>query len=260
MIGASDTILLAQLPSYVFTFVLLLARVGAACMLLPAVGEADLPVTVRLAFALAFSALLLPARADGSLLMPDAPWRAAEMVMAELVTGLTLGWMAQLVVTALQMAGQFIANLTGLSNVLHPDGDMGAQASVVSRLLGLAAPALLLASGLQSLPLSALAGSYDLVPIGALIPAADTTALAFDAVTRSFALAAQLSGPFILANIIWQVALGVLGRLVPQLQVYFVAMPGQILGGLALFAWVAAGLMSGWLASAADRFAALPGL
>jgi len=142
-VNGDDAALLAALPGWAFGFVLVLARVSAAVTLLPVVGEAELPMTVRAGVALALTILLLPAVTALLPAAPTDPVLAASMVLAEIVTGLWLGWLARLLVQALPMAGQFAAYVLGLSNVLQPDPILGAQASVLARLFGLAAPVLL---------------------------------------------------------------------------------------------------------------------
>ncbi|MGH7085929.1 MAG: flagellar biosynthetic protein FliR, partial [Acetobacteraceae bacterium] len=65
--------------------------------------------------------------------------------------------------------------------------------------------------------------------------------------------------PFLLASIVWQVALGLASRLVPQVPIYFVSLPGQILGGFALLAALAAPLTALWFGQIHAGFALLPG-
>ncbi|MDE2200117.1 MAG: flagellar biosynthetic protein FliR [Rhodospirillales bacterium] len=259
-IAADDAAFLASLPGWAFAAALLIARIGSAAMLLPGIGEMEVPPTIRAGFTLAMVAVVLPVVLP---LVPPAPsdaWRAAAMVGAEIATGLWLGWLTRLLLLALPVAGQMIASLIGLANVIQPDPALGPQTAVVSRALGLAAPVMILASGLHALPLAALAGSYRLVPPGALLPAVDTAQLAVRAVAHSFAFALQLAAPFVLAGLVWQAGLAVLARLVPQLQIYFAAMPGLIIGGTALLALLAAALLGTWQAGVREGFLALPGL
>ncbi len=256
----ADAAFLAALPAWAFGFALVLARVSAACMLLPGIGEAELPTTIRAGFALALTALLLPVLQPMLPSDPAAPLATLAMVAAETATGLWLGWLARLVMLALPLAGQIVASLLGLANVLQPDPTLGPQTTALSRLFGLAAPVVILASGLYALPLAALAGSYRLIPAGTLLPSADTTASVVAAVADSFALGVRLAAPFIAAAIVWQVGLGLIARLVPQLPIYFAAMPGQILGGLVLLGLLAATTLAAWQAHLDGVFRALPGL
>jgi flagellar biosynthetic protein FliR len=255
-----DAALLATLPAWAFAFVLLMARIGAAMALLPGLGEAEPPALLRVGIALGVTALLLPGIAPSIPPVPEAGAQAALMVAAEVVTGLWIGWLARLLVLALPVAGQFIAYMLGLANVLQPDPELGGMATPIERLFAIAAPLAILVTGLYALPLAALAGSYHLIPAGTLLPAADTAETAVRAATAAFALAVRIASPFLLIAIVWHVATGLLARLVPRLQVYFVVMPGQILGGIALLAVLATALLTAWQASVRSGFASLPGL
>lgn len=258
--SADDAAFLARLPGWAFAVGLLIARIGSACMLLPGIGEAALPSTIRAGFTLALVAVLLPVVAPLIPPAPDDVWRGLGMVGAEIVTGLWLGWITRLLLLALPVAGQIAADMIGISNVLQPDPALGPQTAALSQALELAGPVLLLATGLYRLPLAALAGSYQLIPPGTLLPVSDTAEQVTGAVSESFALALQLASPFLLAGIVWQVALGLLARLVPQLQVYFAALPGQILGGVVLLGLLGTALLAAWQAHVQTAFAVLPGL
>ena len=255
-----EAALLAELPAWSFAFVLALARIGGAVALLPGLGEGALPPMLRAGIALTVTLVLLPVIAPLVPPPPEPGLQAAGMVAAELVTGLWLGWLARLFALALPIAGQFIAYLLGLATVLQPSTDLGSQNTALSRLFELAAPLAILSSGLYALPLTALAGSYRLIPPGSVLPAGDGAAITVRTVGSIFALALRLAAPFLLAGIVWHVAIGLLARLVPRIQVYFVAMPGQILGGLVLLAALSAAILSAYLDAIRDGLSGLPGL
>lgn len=253
----TEAALLAALPGWAFAFVLVLSRCSMAVTLLPGLGEAEPPATLRVGLSLALAALVLPSL--GAIATPPDVWRTAGMVAAELLCGAVLGWLARCAALALPMAGQVISFMLGLSSVLAPDPALG-QSGALMRLFSLAAPVLVLSTGLWALPVAALAGSYALVPPGALLPAADGTAAAAGAVAEAFGLALRLAAPFVFASVLWQVALGMTARLIPRLQVYFAALPGQIAGGLALLGLLAGSLAATWTEAARTLFATLPGL
>jgi flagellar biosynthesis protein FliR len=259
-VTGDDAALWAGLQTWAFALVLVMARVGGAMALLPGLGEVQSPAMLRVGLSLGVTVLLLPGIAPSLPPVPEATMQAASMVAAEGITGLWLGWLARLVVLALPVAGQFIAYMLGIANVLQPDAELGGQATPIAQLFGLAAPVIILVSGLYVLPLVALAGSYQLIPAGSMLPAADSTATAVRAAAASFSLAVRLASPFLLVSIVWHVGTGLLARLVPRMQVYFVVMPGQIAGGLVLLAALATALLSAWQASVRSGFAGLPGL
>jgi len=251
---------LASLPAWAFAFVLVLGRIGAAMTLLPGLGEASPPAMLRAGLAVGITALLLPGIMP---LIPHVPAdvpTVAGMIAAEVATGMWLGWLARLLVLALPIAGQLIAFMLGVSNVLVTDPEVSGQNSALEQLFSLAAPLAMLISGLYAVPLAALAGSYQVIPPGTMLPAGDSTIVAVRAVGLCFALALQLASPFVLAAIVWHVVIGLVARLVPNVPVYFVALPGQILGGLALLAVLGGALIATWMDATSAGFARLPGL
>ena len=257
--GVDDAALLAGLPGQAFAFVLVLARAGTVVMLLPGLGEVEAPATVRAGFAVALAALLLPAVLT---LVPAGPvgvFGALSALAAELFCGAVLGTLARLTALSLGMAGAMFSYFTGLSSVLQPDPSLGGQSAALGRLFGLLAPVLILSTGLYQLPLSALAGSYATVPPGAWLPVGDATESVTGAVAAAFALALRLSAPLLVASLAWQVAMGLLARLVPQLQVYAAAAPGQILGGLVLLGLLASRLLEPWSEAVRASWLLLPG-
>jgi flagellar biosynthetic protein FliR len=151
-------------------------------------------------------------------------------------------------------------SLPGQTNVLQPDPELGPQTAALSQIFALAAVVLVLSGGLHRLPFAALAGSYDLVPAGRFLPAADTADQITHALADAFALALRLASPFVLASLVWQTGLGVLSRLVPQLHVFFAAMPGQILAGIPLLGLLAGGMLTILQGHLQAQFQTLPGL
>ena len=253
-----DAQFLATLPGLAFAFVLVLSRTGMVVMLLPGLGEVEPPPVVRAGLTLALTALVLPGITP--LIPPTSGIVALGMIVAELGAGAMLGWLARLPAMALTMAGAIISYMLGLSSVVQPDPALGGQSAALARLFGLIAPVLILSTGLYALPLSALAGSYQLIGPGELIPAGPLAETVTSALAASFVMAVQLAAPFILVGSVFQVALGLLARLVPQLQAYTAAIPGQILGGLFLLMLVVAPLLGEWTETIRAAWSALPGL
>jgi flagellar biosynthetic protein FliR len=242
-----------------FHFMLLFCRLGGAAMLLPGLGEQDVPMTIRLALALTLPLLLLPVLGSGLPAMPAAPADLARMVVTETAVGVWLGLTARLVALALVQAGQMAALLIGLASPLQTDPVMGGQTTAPARLFSLLGATILLSSGLYAVPLRALAESYALLPPGQPLPLeAPASALAV-AVAESFGLALRLAAPLLLGSVLANLALALLARMAPQVPAYTIAAPGQILLGLMLLALVLPALLPAWLASAADSLARLTG-
>lgn len=252
--------LLAALPGLAFQAVLLFARLGAAVMLLPGLGEQEVPGPVRLGLGLALVLLLMLALAPGLPAAPDDVGQAARLMVIEVLVGLWLGGLARLVTMAMAVAGQAVALLLGLAQALVPDPDLGGQGTATARLFSLAAAVLVLSGGLYAIPLRALVESYTLLPVGEPFPAGAGAEAMAGAAADSLALSLRLAAPFVLAAVVINVALGLLTRIAPQVQVYFIAVPGQALAGIALLALVMPALLGAFGEAARDAFLALPGL
>jgi flagellar biosynthetic protein FliR len=252
--------LLAALPGLAFQAVLLFARLGAAVMVLPGLGEQEVPAPVRLGLGLALVPLLLPLLGPALPPAPDSAGEAARLLVLEVLVGLWLGGLARLVAIAMAVAGQAVALLLGLAQAMVPDPDLGGLGTATGRLFSLAAAVLILASGLYSIPLRALVESYALLPVGDPFPAGAGAEAMVAAASESLALALRLAAPFVVAAIVINVALGLLARIAPQVQVYFIAIPGQVLVGLALLALVLPPLLATFAEAARAAFLGLPGL
>jgi flagellar biosynthetic protein FliR len=241
-----------------FAFMVILCRCGAAIMVLPALSEDGAPALLRMGLALGMTLLLLPEITPALPRPPDTLGGLTLLLCNELFAGGFLGWLARLVALSLPASGQVISLTTGMSSVLQPDANFGAQTAGIGRLFGMAAPVLLLASGAYRLPLSALAGSYAAWPAGVAPPYDDVMELVLRGVGSHFALALRLASPFLLVGLMWQVGLGLISRLAPQLQIYFAALPGQVLGGLLFLGILGGVLAKAWLAAAEAAYGALP--
>ncbi len=229
--------------SVLFASILVFLRIGAAMALLPAFGEMMVPVRVRLALTLALAVVVGPAVTDSIPIDPDFG-AGAKLAALEIATGLTLGFALRLFVFALQVAGTIAAQSTSLSQllggqVIDPQPALGA----ILVLGGLALATLL---GLHTKIASMFIMSYATVPVGMTIPAGSLLHWAVAGVSHMFALAVVLAMPFLLASLLYNLALGVINRAMPQLMVAFVGAPAITFGALVLLALTAPILLSVW--------------
>ncbi|MFH5925206.1 flagellar biosynthetic protein FliR [Roseomonas xinghualingensis] len=256
----TEAAFISALPALAFQAVLVLARMGAAVMILPGLGEQDVPALVRLAVALGLVPLLLPVLAPGLPEAPDSGGETLRLVALELAVGLWIGGLARLLALALSVALQAGASLLGLAALLVPDPALGGGASALGRLGTLAVAVLVLSSGLHALPLRALAESYTLMPPGSPWPAGAAAEEMAEAGGAMLALALQLAGPFLVAAVVINLAMALVARVAPSVQVFFVAAPGQILAGLALLALLAPTMLELFRQALEAGWASLPGL
>ncbi len=259
MTSSAAASLLAALPDLAFGFMLVLCRVSGAVMVLPGLGESEIPMVVRAGLAVGIAVLIFPGVAGLLPAVQDPVPHQVALIASELGCGLLIGWLARLMALSLPIAGQIVSTMIGLSSVLQPDPDLGSQTSAISRLLAIVAPVLVLSTGLYAMPLGALSGSYRLLPPGMLLSTGDVVQSVAVATEDSFALALRLASPLVLVGLLWQLMLGVLARLLPTLQVYNLSLPGQVLGGLLLFGLLLGPILQTWMQALQAGFAMLPG-
>lgn len=233
----------------IWSATLVFARVGAMVMLLPGVGETAAPARARLGFALMLAVLLTPGLSPHIAPPPAGAWGLAGVILGELLIGLMLGAAARMMMTALATAGQVMGLEIGLAFAQTADPTMTQSGQILSVFLGLLGIALVFATGLHHLFLRGVAGSYELFSPGAPVPVADGAALAVDTVSTSFRVAFQIAAPVIAAGLIFRVGLGALARLIPTIQVFFVVIPLQLLGGFVVIGLGLSGGMLVWLDS-----------
>ncbi len=223
---------------------LLFARMGAMIMLLPGFGETAVPARIRLAFALALAICIGPATAG---IMPEPANTALGMglqITTEVLVGVLLGGAARILVSATATAGQIMGLELGLSFAQTADPTASQSGQLLAVFLSIMGVTLIFATGLHHMFLQGVVGSYEVINVGAAAPVGDAAELALEAVSTSFRVGFQIAMPVIAAGLIFRVGLGILSRLIPQIQVFFVALPLQILGGLVV---IALGLSTGML-------------
>jgi flagellar biosynthetic protein FliR len=223
---------------------LVFARVGAMVMLLPGFGEPSIPARVRLAFALLLAAAIAPGLVDRVPEPPETAFGMAGVVVGEIVIGVMLGGAARLLVSALATAGQIIGLEIGIAFAQTADPTMTGAGQLMAVFLSVMGVALIFATGLDHMFLQGMVGSYDVLSPGTPPPVGDAAQLALDTTARSFLVGFQIATPVIAAGMIFRLGLGVLSRLIPQIQVFFVALPLQLMGG---FVVLALGLSTGML-------------
>ncbi len=231
------TAALAQLlPANVFAVMLVFCRTGAALMLLPGFGDLYVPQRYRLLLALLLSALV--ASALGRLL-PAPPGEVAQLFQllgGEIVVGVFLGTIGRILLGALDTAGMIIAFQLGISAAQVFNPAAAQQGAITGAFMTVLGVLVLFLTNTHLLMLRALVGSYDLFAPGGFPVIGDLSNTVAHVVADAFRLGVELSAPVIVVGTIFYVAMGLLSRLMPQLQIFFVVLPVQIAGGLAVFA------------------------
>jgi flagellar biosynthesis protein FliR len=235
------------LPALAAAFMLVFARIGTMVMLLPGLGEMNVPVRVRLTMALALAAVLLPQHQNAYQIDLKSFGPLLAMLGEEMFIGAVLGLAARLTMSSLQVAGSVIAQQIGLGFVTAVDPTQGEQSVIVGNFLSMLGVTLIFAVDLHHLVIVGLNDSYTLFAPGELPLLGDVAALTTRTVADAFRIGIQLSAPFLVFGLVFNVGLGVLSRLMPQMQVFFVGMPLSIMLGLLILVFVLGAMMTVYL-------------
>ncbi len=248
------------LPQTAFVMVLVFARVGTMLMLMPALGETMIPARIRLSFALLLSLVLYPMVSSKIPGMPQGFGATLGLLGHELAVGFIIGGLARMVIAATQTAGAVIAFQIGLSIAQTADPSQnGLQGVMIGNFLSLLAITLIFATDLHYLVLAAIYDSYVIFPADAPLMFEDAAFSAVNMLSAAFGVGVQMAAPFIVFGLVFFLGLGLLGRLMPQLQVFFVAMPANVGIGLVLFAVLLVSIIGLYLSHFENQFAMLRG-
>lgn len=224
----------------IWSVALAFARIGALAMLMPGLGEAAVPARVRLGFALLLAIMLAPQVAPA----PADIWGASGLIVSEIFIGIVLGGVARILMTGLATAGQIFGLETGLAFAQVADPTQTQAGQVISVFLGLMGLALVFATDLHHVFIRGVADSYAVFAVGKPMPIGDAADFALEAFSDAFRIGLQIAAPVVVAGLVFRLGLGVLARLAPSIQVFFVAMPLNIMGG---FLILTLGLSAGML-------------
>lgn len=243
-----QTTLETFLATGVLAFILTFVRIGATVMIMPGLGDSFVSERIRLHMALGLSVVLFP------LILPSIPSPLPQtfmlfvLIASEFVVGLLLGTVARIFMAAMDTAGMIISMQSGLSNAQVFNPALSAQGSLMGALLSVTGVLLLFKTNLHHLMLTGMVESYSMFPVGQIPDTVSMAELITGAVAASFAVAVKIATPFIVLTLLIYVAMGVLSRLMPQVQVFLLALPLQILLSVVLLMMIGSAMFMTWIA------------
>jgi len=215
---------------------LVFTRIGALILLLPGIGETWVPIRLRLTFGLILSLCILPIAQPNLPPIPDAIDGMAGYIIKEALIGLMIGGLLRLFIAALSTAGELVSLQTTLSFAQTANPTQAQPTTSVSTFLVLVGTCLVFDTDLHRMFIAAMAHSYILFPASRALPLGDAGTMAIRTVSSTFALGLQLAAPVVVFSLVFNLATGLIGRAMPQFQIFFVATPLSLLLGLSIFA------------------------
>lgn len=216
------------LVAQVFGFILIFARIGSGLMVMPGFGETYISRRIRLMLALAISLLLTPLLGKTMPALPASPIALVILVVAEVLVGLFIGGICRILISATHVAGTIFSFQSGLSSAVIYDVSQSSQGSAMGNFFGLVTVLLLFATGMHSFMLRGITESYTVFAPGQFPPVADFAEAAIRIASDTFMVAIEISTPVIVVGTLLFLGAGILSRLMPTLQVFFLMTPPQI--------------------------------
>ena len=244
-----ESLLQNYLTGGVFTFMLIFVRVGSALMIMPGIGDMFTPTRVRLIAALGLTWVLTPLMLDSVPQTIPAPAAFVTLLGFEFIIGLLIGMIARIFMSALDIAGMIISMGIGLGNAQLFVPTLASQGSLVGALLSITGMLLLFATNMHHLLFYGVINSYTMFPVGILPMTGGMAELVTKALSTSFLTGFQLAIPFVIISLMIYIGMGILARLMPQVQVFLLALPIQIMLGLTTLFMAISAMMMFWLAT-----------
>lgn len=213
-------------------FLLIFARITGIFSTAPIFGSRNVPVVVKAGLSLVLSYILFPLVFTDKTVIPESVLGYFLVVIGEFLIGLIIGFSASLVFSAIQMAGQLLDMQIGFGIVNILDPQSGQQLPLVGNFKYILALLVFLASNSHHMLLAALFSSFKLVPVTVVTFQSNLTELIVNMVGGTFTIAMKISFPVLLSLLLTDVALGILARTMPQMNIFVVGIPGKIIIGL----------------------------
>ena len=226
-----DHFILGQISA----FFLIFCRIGSAFIAMPGFSETYVPTRLRLLFALGFSVVMTPLLQSRMPMLPENPLALFVLMSGEILIGVFLGLMVRTILTVVHSAGNIIATQSSLAVAAAFDPTSANQSAVMGNLLSVMALTMFFALNLHHLMIAAVAQSYSVFTPGIFPNVADMSTLNVRMFADSFRLGVIIAGPHIAYSLLFYVAGGLMSRLMPNFQIFFVMIPLQIILALFLF-------------------------
>lgn len=229
-------------------------RIAAMIALMPLLGEQVIPLRLRLGAAVALTMVVFPALVD-HIPDPGDGFGLIAYLGTESVIGLALGLIVRLLFMTLQMAAAQMAQAASLSQMI---GGIGPEPQpAIGQLMMFAGLALAAKAGLVAHIAGLAIRTYDLLPPGQLPAPSDMANWGLTHTAAAFTLSFSLSAPLVIGSVLYNIALGLINRAMPQLSVSFIGAPALTFGMLVLLALGLPALLAIWL-GALDTFLSAP--
>ncbi len=218
-------------PQTILSFLLTFFRISIILFLLPFFGGNSLPKTLKVALCLVLSIGVWPSLSFDAQFYPHHPLDTALMLLGELLLGLILGLVVNLMFAGIQTGGQIIGFQMGFAMINIMDPITGVSAGITAHFLYMTSLLIFLSLNGHLFLISGIAQTFELVPPGGLLVSPQLVDKIFTFSAQMFILAVKIAAPVMATVILVDIALALVARAAPQMNVLFVGLPLRIIVG-----------------------------
>ncbi len=232
-------------PEILIVFLLLTIRIGAIVLSLPLLNSRNIPAQLKVMLILMLSVALYPLVQTQQVVIPQRLGHLGLIVVSEMLIGLTIGFVAQILFAGIQLGGEIISQQMGLNFATIFDPQNAHQVSLIAHFQDVLAMLLFLSGSAHHWFIIAMAESLQSIPLGALSASGAVLPVILTLLGKACVIAIQLAAPVSIALLLATLALGVIARLVPQLNVFALSFPATLGLGMVMLALALPALMGG---------------
>jgi flagellar biosynthesis protein FliR len=219
-------------PREVVFFMLVLSRVAGIFAALPVFGGRTVPIRIKAITVIMIALVCFPTLSVTLPQMPSDVFRLALLVFSEVMVGLTLGFITQIVFAAVEFSGQIIGMQMGLTISSIIDPSRGTQVQIMSVVQTLFATLMFLSLNIHHMFIRAIMDSFRVIPLGGWHLSGELVHFLVIRTADIFIIGIRLAAPVMVALLLTTVALGIMARAFPQMNIFMISLPLNIGLGL----------------------------
>ncbi len=234
--------------SYIYVLLLIFCRITAIFLFAPIFSDSQIPKKVSIIFAFFCSLLIYPVVMNlENIDIPKTALLLGYNVVLEVLIGAFIGLYLRLIIAVAHIFGYIISTTIGLSAATLLDPSQSTQGTLIGNFLTMLIIVLMFSLGVDHAFIKTLVFSYKKFSLGSFTEFySDITTSIIQSVSTSWMLAMKASVAFMIAGIVINVSAGILAKLMPQIQAFFLVMPLQLLIGFFLLSITLSSVML-WL-------------
>ncbi len=217
-------------------FVLILMRVSSLLLSAPLFSAPSVPTAVKIGLSVSVSLAFFPIAGSGVLISEVPFYDLAMLALSEVFLGLSMGMLARFFVVAADMGAEVMGFQMGFGVVTAIDPNTQAHTALLSQFQGVTTAMMILATNAHYFFFQAIAESFKRIPLMGFSPSANLWAIFMGTTKDIFVLALKFAAPAVGVLMLSSIALGIVARTVPQMNIFIVGLSLQIFVGLAILA------------------------